>query len=110
MKHLHEMCLKAKSIATHDGEAEYQTFASGLVSEIRAAAERIVEEVLFNNVLREHDSQVKMGHLEAVGDVEYEDYQAVYAVWRECSRLIPGHASPAILHVTIPPHGASAAL
>jgi energy-coupling factor transporter ATP-binding protein EcfA2 len=93
MKTLREQCVKAAKIWREEGQKEYRDFARGVCDLIRTAAERIVEEELFNHVLRRHESRIQIGRLESVGAVEAEDYKAVHAVWKACSEVIPGHSS-----------------
>ena len=102
MKYLRDRCNRARSTYNSQGEAEYNQLAGQICSEIRAAAEKIVEEVLFAGVVRRHDSQIKMGCLESVGNVQKEDYQAVYSIWRDCSQLTPAHAQSRSNPVTMP--------
>jgi len=94
MKSLKDRCKRAGLTWETEAEEEYQQQALHLTSDIRAAAERIVEEVLFNGVVRRHDSQITMGKLEYVAEMEKSDYHGVLSVWRECSRMTPAHASP----------------
>ena len=102
MKSLREECNRLKKTHREQGQKEYEEHVGKLADMIRYAAERIVEEVLFGDVIRRHDCQIKMGNLEKVGVVEYEDYQAVFAVWRECSQIIPGHAHSRSKSIVMP--------
>jgi ABC-type transport system involved in cytochrome c biogenesis ATPase subunit len=103
MKKLREDSRKATRIHTEKGQLEYEQFAGQLIDSLRYTAESIVEDVFFEGVLRRHDRQIKMGNLERIGAVEYEDYQGVHAVWQECSRIIPGHAQSRAQSLVIPP-------
>lgn len=102
MKQLRESCNKAKSAHRRGGESEYDEIARQICDKIRAATEQIVEEFLFDGVLCRQDNQIKMGKLESVGSVEKADYQAIHAVWRECSQVIASHANPRANPPTIP--------
>jgi hypothetical protein len=93
MKTLREQCGRADKISREQGQQEYRAFAGGVCDQIRAAAERVVEEELFNHVLRRHESRIQVGRLESVGAVEPADYNAVHGVWKACSEVTPAHSS-----------------
>jgi hypothetical protein len=93
MKTLRELCGKAAKMAVGEGQEEYRAFARSVCDLIRAATERVVEEELFNHVLRRHESRVQVGRLESVGAVEPADYKAIHAIWKACSEVIPSHSS-----------------
>ena len=93
MKRLRELCGKADKASREQGQDEYRALALEVCTMIRAAAERAIEEELFNHVLRRHESRIQVGRLESVGAVEPGDYKAIHTVWKTCSEVIPAHSS-----------------
>jgi hypothetical protein len=93
MKRLRELCGKADKASREQGQDEYRAFALEVCTMIRSAAERAIEEELFNHVLRRHESRIQVGRLESVGAVEPADYKAIQTVWKTCSDVIPAHSS-----------------
>jgi hypothetical protein len=102
MKTLRELCAKADRMFREQGQAEYRAFALTLCDLIRSAAERVIEEELFNHVLRRHESRIQVGKLESVSAVEPADYKAVFSVWKACSELTPSHSASRARQPAIP--------
>jgi ABC-type transport system involved in cytochrome c biogenesis ATPase subunit len=94
MKALREQVGKADKIHNDQGESEYRAAVLPVVDRFRGACERVIEECLLNNVVRRHESQIKVGNIEAIAVVSGEQYKVVRSIWRECSNIIEAHAKP----------------
>jgi hypothetical protein len=60
---------------------------------MRAACERVIEDVFLGDLLKRHSSQIKVGHVDRVAKVKAEDWLAIKRIWAECSDATPGHAN-----------------
>lgn len=102
MKMLNEQVGKADKAHREQGQTEYCAVAIPVVSRVRGACERIIEEHLLNNVIRRHDSKISVGHMEAVSVVTLDQYKTVHRIWRDCSNIIDAHATSRSGPVNVP--------
>ncbi|MBN8599295.1 MAG: AAA family ATPase [Planctomycetes bacterium] len=93
LKNLRERIGRADKIQREGTESEYKKEVDPIVDDIRAACERIIEDVLLGDLLKRHSSQIKVGHVDRVVKVKPDQWLVIKRVWSECSDATPGHSN-----------------
>ncbi len=93
LKNLRERVGQADKVKREGSDTEYKKAAGPIVDDMRAACERIIEDVLLGDLLKRHSSQIKVGHVDRVAKVRAEDWLAIKHIWSECSDATPAHAN-----------------
>ncbi|MCU0688965.1 MAG: AAA family ATPase, partial [Phycisphaerales bacterium] len=101
-KSLREDIGKLDKIAKESGDTEYRDAAIPVVGRLRSACERVVEEVLLNETVKRHDSQLHIKQSPQIAAVTADQWKAVYAIHRECSNSDESHAKPVSGPVNVP--------
>ncbi|KAA0217040.1 MAG: hypothetical protein DYG94_01940 [Leptolyngbya sp. PLA3] len=102
MKTLNEQIGHADSVYKTKGESEYREAAMPVVGRIRGACERIIEQHMLNGVIKRHDSRIDVKNTPSLAAVTVDQWKAVHAIWKECSNIIEGHATPLSGPVNVP--------
>ncbi len=77
--------------ALHDKDmAQYNPAAAELYGMLRETWEALVEEELFNKVIRRHSSEIKTQSLRDV-EVSTSDYKTIHFAMKKCSEWMTGH-------------------
>jgi hypothetical protein len=93
LKNLRERIGRAENLRREGSDSEYKKEVDPIVDDMRAACERVIEDVLLGDVLKRHSSQIKVGCVGQVAKVRAEDWLAIKRIWSECSHATPGHAN-----------------
>lgn len=94
MKTLREQVGKAAKVHRDQGETEYREVMMPVVSRVRGACERIIEQYLLNGVIKRHDSRIDVRNTPSLAAVTADQWKAVHAIWKDCSNIIEAHAPP----------------
>lgn len=93
LKNLRERIGRAEKVKREGSDSEYKKEVDPIVDDMRAACERVIEDVLLGDLLKRHSSQIKVGNVHQVAKVKAEDWLAIKRIWSECSHATPGHAN-----------------
>jgi hypothetical protein len=93
LKNLRERIGRAEKVKREGSDSEYKKEVDPIVDDMRAACERVIEDVFLGDLLKRHSSQIKVGHVDRVAKVKAEDWLAIKRIWAECSDATPGHAN-----------------
>lgn len=69
---------------------------------LRATLERVIQDLVFNNVIGRYRDWVKVGNLEGVVDFSKEEYLAIDRLHTRCSNIVLGHDKPSLKNTTYP--------
>lgn len=65
-----------------------------MVGRIRGACERIIEEKLFNGVIKLHDSRIGVKEAPSLDAVQKSHWECVHAIWKACPGIIESQSNP----------------
>jgi len=94
----------AKSWPAYPNEAESAQIRNQY-DRLRATIERVIQDVVFNGVVKRYRDWIRVDSLEAVVGFEHSEYKSIYKLHKRCCDVVTAHDQSSAKAATVPTAG-----